>query len=425
MKTGSVPQTGSGTGKTKKKTKGFKKLVIKNACPFRRATVVGSAVDGFIEYGLPWMGRKAVEMGRYGASLALRNKKLQHKAVNYGISKLTPLIQDSVGTAMDQLSTKVRPKKKYKTDRKDFDGRSGRGQQGRGIGPMTVVKKAPDIAMKTTQELIPSLKPVYDRYKSGDIFKSAFGSRQGITSSKFWRRPTAEEEKAKGIIRKGSNPELFFAFNKDGKRYRVKKETFLNKNPEALTAMAEIISNNPDSWPEIISNNYGIILDEHFWENNPLLSLGSGTAAPVIYGRVRGKPYTGKSGKGINIHKAILKVAPEKGSVLPGHKYTRPGNPLDSQLKYNPQTGEVLEIYEQPTGRTDAVSMQHDVDYSVCANKPPSEQVKCKNEAGRKMIKALDAIPWKQRQWGHAMARTMINTKQKLGLGLQKNASRR
>ena len=74
---------------------------------------------------------------------------------------------------------------------------------------MDVVKKAPDIAMKSTQELIPSLKPVYDidRYKSGDIFKSAFGSEQGITSSKFWRRPTTKEEKAKEIIRKGSNPE--------------------------------------------------------------------------------------------------------------------------------------------------------------------------------------------------------------------------
>ena len=95
----------------------------------------------------------------------MRNKKLQKKAVNYGINKLAPLIQDSVGTAMDQLSTKVRPKKKYKTDRKDLDGRSGKG-----ISPMTVVKKGPDIAMKTTQTLIPSLKPVYDRYKSGDVF---------------------------------------------------------------------------------------------------------------------------------------------------------------------------------------------------------------------------------------------------------------
>ena len=159
--------------------------------------------------------------------------------------------------------------------------------------------------------------------------------------------------------------------------------------------------------------------------NNPLLTAGSGIVAPVIYGRVRGKPYTGKSGGAIDIHKQILKIAPRKGFVLPGHKYARPGNPLESQLKYDPQTGEILEIYEQPTGQTDAVSMQDDVHYSVCANKPKEEQVQCKNEADRKMVKALDAIPWKERQWGHAMARTMINTKQKLGLGLQKNARRR
>ena len=266
---------------------------------------------------------------------------------------------------------------------------------------MTVVKKAPDIAMSTTQELIPSLKPVYDRYKSGDIMKSAFGSEHGITSGKFWRRPTAAEESKMGIIRKGSNPELFFKFEKPYRR--MYKTTFFEKNPEALADMNNIISSNPDSWPQILRTKYGIIVDEQFWKNNPL-SFGSG----------------------VDIHKAILKVAPRKGFTLPGHKYTGPGNPLESQLKYDPQTGEILEIYEQPTGRTDAGSMQHDVDYSVCGNKPSSEQmIRCKNEADRKMIKALDAIPWKQRQWGHTLARTMINTKQKLGLGLQKNARRR
>ena len=41
------------------------------------------------------------------------------------------------------------------------------------------------------------------------------------------------------------------------------------------------------------------------------------------------------------------------------------------------------------------------------------------------MVKALDAIPWKERRWGQALVRTIINTKQNLGLGLQKNASRR
>ena len=313
---------------------------------------------------------------------------------------------------MDQLSTKVRPKKKYKTDRKDLDGK--------GITPMDVVKKAPDIAMKSTQELIPSIKPVYDRYKSGDIFKSAFGSEQGITSSKFWRRPTAEKEKSKGIYAKEVILNYSLRLTKMGSDLESTNQPFFNENPEALTDMNNIISSNPDTWPEVIRNKYGINIDEHFWENDPLLSFGSGIAAPVIYKRVGGK-----SGGALDIHKAILKVAPRKGLVLPGRRYTRPGNPLESQLKYDPQTGEILEIYEQPTGRTDVVSMQHDVDYSVWANKPKEEQVQCKNEADRKMVAALDAIPWKERQWGHAMARTLINTKQKLGLGLQKNERRR
>ena len=183
----------------------------------------------------------------------------------------------------------------------------------------------------------------------------------------------------------------------------MKKTRFFENNPEALEQMNNIISSNPDTWPQILRTKYRIIIDDHFWENNPLTSFGSG----------------------VDIHNAILKVAPRKGFTLPGHKYTGPGNPLESQLRYDPQTGEILEIFEQPTGRTDAVSMQHDVDYSVCGNRPSSEQVKCKNEADRKMIKALDSIPRNQRQWGHFLARTMINTKQKLGLGLQKNARRR
>ena len=252
-------------------------------------------------------------MGRYGVSEAMRNKKYQKKAVNYGINKLTPFIQDSVGTAMDQLSTKVRPKKRYKTNRKDLDGG--------GIDPMTVVKKAPGIAMSTTQELIPSLKPVYTRYKSGDIMKSAFGSDHGITSGKFWRRPTAAEEKKMGIIKKGSNPELFFKLTNGGRQYKSK---FFENNPGALEDMNNIISSNPDTWPQLLKVQYGIIVDDHFWENNPLLSVGGS----------------------IDIHKAILKVAPRKGFTLPGHKYTGPGNPLEEQLKYDPQTGEILEIYE-------------------------------------------------------------------------------
>ena len=123
------------------------------------------------------------------------------------------------------------------------------------------------------------------------------------------------------------------------------------------------------------------------------------------------------TGSAIDIHKAILKVAPKKGFVMPGHRYTGPGNPPEQQLRYDPNTGQILEIYQQPTGKTDAVSMQHDVDYSVCGNKPKNNQVKCKNDADRKMVKALDAIPWKERQWGHTIAGNAIAVKSKLGMG--------
>ena len=131
-----------------------------------------------------------------------------------------------------------------------------------------------------------------------------------------------------------------------------------------------------------------------------------------------------QSGGGFDIHKAILKVAPKKGFVMPGHKYTGPGNPLEKQVKWDQNTGKILEIYEKPTGKTDAVSMIRDVEYSVCANKPSKDQVKCKNEADRKMVKSLDAIPWKDRQWGHAVARNAISSKAKLGLGVKKKKSK-
>ena len=37
------------------------------------------------------------------------------------------------------------------------------------------------------------------------------------------------------------------------------------------------------------------------------------------------------------------------------------------------------------------------------------------------MVRALDAVPWNERQWGHFLARNTINTKRKLGLGSAKS----
>ena len=147
---------------------------------------------------------------------------------------------------------------------------------------------------------------------------------------------------------------------------------------------------------------------------------GAGIFSSALYG-FNYAPWTlPKRGKGVDIHKAIGKLPkPKKGWTLPGHNYTGPYNPLEQQLRYDPATGKILEYYVKPSGKTDAVAAQHDVDYSLCGN-----DRRCKNKADKKMVAALDAIPWNERQWGHMLTRNIINTKQKLGLGSGKNGKR-
>ena len=125
---------------------------------------------------------------------------------------------------------------------------------------------------------------------------------------------------------------------------------------------------------------------------------------------------------GFDIHAAIGKFPkPKRGWTLPGHNYTGPYNPLEQQVNYDPETGQIREIYQPPTGATDAIAMQHDVDCGVCSNRSEKygENEKMQTQSGQKMVKALDAVTLIQRQWGHAAARNTINLKQKLGLGLK------
>ena len=86
--------------------------------------------------------------------------------------------------------------------------------------------------------------------------------------------------------------------------------------------------------------------------------------------KIAGKGVAGGSrGAGVDIHKAIGKLPkPKSGWTLPGHKYTGPYNDLEKQVQYDKDTGKILEIYDEPTGKTDAIAMQHDVDYSVCGD---------------------------------------------------------
>ena len=51
-------------------------------------------------------------MGRYYTSEMLRYPKLQKKAMDYALDKLNPAIQDVGSQTLNQLSTKIRPRKK-------------------------------------------------------------------------------------------------------------------------------------------------------------------------------------------------------------------------------------------------------------------------------------------------------------------------
>ena len=92
-------------------------------------------------------------------------------------------------------------------------------------------------------------------------------------------------------------------------------------------------------------------------------------------------------------------------------------NPLDEQLEYDPETGEVLKWKVTPYNKVDEISAYHDICYDMGKNK---------GECDKEMVKSLDKIPYGEMpKWG-STARFLINTKQKLGLGVNsKNVKRR
>ena len=123
------------------------------------------------------------------------------------------------------------------------------------------------------------------------------------------------------------------------------------------------------------------------------------------------KPPTGGS---FDIHKFIGKLPRPKSGFTPGnYKYMGPYNPLDKQLKYDPNTGKVQEWYVKPYNKVDEIAAHHDICYQMG---------KSKNECDQKMVNDLDNIPYGEMpKWGQT-ARFLINAKKKLGLGVkQKN----
>ena len=114
----------------------------------------------------------------------------------------------------------------------------------------------------------------------------------------------------------------------------------------------------------------------------------------------------------IDMHKIIgnLPIIPKKGFVLPNMNYCGPYNPLNKQLIYD-KNGNILKYIQNPTGKTDAICAQHDVNYSL------SKNLKDKHIADDKMIKAINELPYNQQQYGTFLVKNIIRTKRKLGLG--------
>ena len=114
----------------------------------------------------------------------------------------------------------------------------------------------------------------------------------------------------------------------------------------------------------------------------------------------------------IDIHKAIgkLPIIPKKGFVLPNMHYCGAYNPLHKQLIYD-KNGNILRYIQKPSGKTDEICAQHDVDYDL------SKSLKDKHIADDKMIKAINELPYNQQQYGTFLVKNIIRSKRKLGLG--------
>ena len=65
---------------------------------------------------------------------------------------------------------------------------------------------------------------------------------------------------------------------------------------------------------------------------------------------------------------------------------------------------------QNPTGKTDEICAQHDVDYDL------SKSLKDKHLADEKMIKAINELPYNQQQYGIFLVKNIIRSKRKLGL---------
>ena len=79
------------------------------------------------------------------------------------------------------------------------------------------------------------------------------------------------------------------------------------------------------------------------------------------------------------------------------NKYTGPGNLFHLQVDFNPKTGDIYKIYDQPSSSNDRCSMYHDIKYTVAENvgKNDKDIKRLKHLADDKWLKCFKPrSPW-------------------------------
>ena len=70
-----------------------------------------------------------------------------------------------------------------------------------------------------------------------------------------------------------------------------------------------------------------------------------------------------------------------------------PYNQINKQLIYDKDSN-ILRYIQKPTGQTDSICAQHDVDYTLAKN------LNDNHNADKKMIDAINKLKYKDKQWG-------------------------
>ena len=106
----------------------------------------------------------------------------------------------------------------------------------------------------------------------------------------------------------------------------------------------------------------------------------------------------------ISFHKLIGKLPKLKGGWTPGnYNYMGSYNPLDKQLKFDPNTVEVLEWYVQWAAISSTLLYKYDICYDTGKNN---------GDCDKAMVKSLDMIPYGEMpKWGKTARFLMIKSR--------------